>query len=148
MSSPVITLILLTLLYFTYAAVSKTLTAYEVLEVYGLPVGLLPSGVTSYTLNTNTGEFNVNLGDTCKLSIEGRDLKYTSTISGVISTNKLTKLKGVSIKLMLFWVDIAEVTRNGDELDFLVGNILAGFNIDNFEESPQCSSTRMSCHMK
>ncbi|KAI3693533.1 hypothetical protein L1987_76477 [Smallanthus sonchifolius] len=127
-----------TILLFTSAAISKTLTVYEVLEDYDFPVGLIPTGVTSYTMDTETGEFQVNLGYTCKLSIEGHDLKYKSTISGVISRDKLTKLKGVSIKLVLFWMDIVEVTRDGDELDFSVGTILARFNIDNFEESPAC----------
>ncbi|KAL9999649.1 hypothetical protein Hdeb2414_s0032g00710271 [Helianthus debilis subsp. tardiflorus] len=138
MASPIL---FLSLLLFTFG---KTLTVYQVLEDYDFPIGLLPSGITSYTLNTDTGELHVNLNATCNLSIGGYNLKYKSTISGLISTRKLTKLKGVSIKLVMFWVDILEVTRHGDELDFLVGKMLAGFNIDNFEESPQCTNTRIT----
>jgi hypothetical protein len=36
------------------------------------------------------------------------------------------------------WVDIVEVLRNGDDLEFSVGIAGAGFPIDNFEECPQC----------
>lgn len=42
------------------------------------------------------------------------------------------------MKLLFFWVDIIEVSRHGDSLDFSVGIAGAGFPIDNFEESPQC----------
>lgn len=42
------------------------------------------------------------------------------------------------MKLFFLWVDIVEVSRSGDTLDFSVGIAGAGFPIDNFEVSPQC----------
>ncbi|KAK3020860.1 hypothetical protein RJ639_045542 [Escallonia herrerae] len=116
-----------------------TPTAYEVLEDYDFPVGLLPKGVTGYELNTTTGKFEAYLNGTCSFSIDGYKLRYKSTISGVITTDKLKSLKGISVKVLLFWVNIVEVTRDDDdELDFSVGIASADFPVDNFDESPQC----------
>ncbi|CAI9300300.1 unnamed protein product [Lactuca saligna] len=142
MSSPasILPFLLHSLLLFTSTAlaVAETPTVYEALQDYDFPVGLLPTGVTSYTLNKDTGEFEVKLSDTCEFSVSGYDLKYKSTISGVISKDKLTKLKGVSVKVIIIWVDIVEVTRDSEDLDFSVGILSAGFDVDQFEESPEC----------
>ncbi|KAJ4719410.1 Protein of unknown function, DUF538 [Melia azedarach] len=114
-------------------------TAYEVLEDYNFPVGILPKGVLDYDLESSTGKFSAFFNGSCSFSLEGSyQLKYKSTIKGNISRGKLSSLEGVSVKLLFFWVDIIEVSRHGDSLDFSVGIAGAGFPIDNFEESPQC----------
>ncbi|KAJ7972980.1 Protein of unknown function, DUF538 [Quillaja saponaria] len=117
---------------------SNSLTAYDVLEQYDFPVGLLPKGVTGYELDTSTGKFKAYLNGSCSFKIESYDLKYKSTISGVISKDKLSNLKGISVKVLLFWVNIVTVTREDYELDFSVGIASADFAVDNFYESPSC----------
>lgn len=115
------------------------LSAYQVLQQYDFPMGILPKGVTSYELNRDTGEFAAHLNGTCKFSLEGSyTLEYKSTITGVISRDRLTNLKGVSVKILFFWVSIVEVVRDGNQLQFSVGIASASFPIDNFLESPQC----------
>ncbi|KAL7597861.1 uncharacterized protein At5g01610 [Lactuca sativa] len=137
MTSPVALLSFLLLsLPLLYSA--APLTAYEALEQYDFPAGLLPLGVTGYTLNEDTGEFEAYLSETCSYSVEGYDLKYKSTISGKISKDKITDLKGISVKVVFFWVNIVEVTRDGDELSLSVGILSASFDISGFIESPQC----------
>ncbi|KAL4588277.1 hypothetical protein LXL04_001160 [Taraxacum kok-saghyz] len=126
------------LLSFPLFSSTASLTAYEALEQYDFPAGLLPLGVTGYTLNEETGEFEAYLGETCSYSVEGYDLKYKSTISGKISKDKLTDLKGISVKVVFFWVNIVEVTRDGDDLYLSVGLLSASFDISGFIESPQC----------
>ncbi|PON65877.1 hypothetical protein PanWU01x14_113660 [Parasponia andersonii] len=115
------------------------LSAYQVLQQYDFPIGILPVGVTGYELNRDTGEFAAYLNGTCKFSLEGSyTLEYKSTITGVISKDRLKNLKGVSVKVLFFWLNIVEVVRDGDELQFSVGIASANFLIDNFVESPQC----------
>uniref|UniRef100_A0A5B7BXF8 DUF538 domain-containing protein n=1 Tax=Davidia involucrata TaxID=16924 RepID=A0A5B7BXF8_DAVIN len=115
------------------------LSAYEVLQQYDFPIGIIPKGVTGYDLNAATGEFSAYLNGTCSFSLENSyQLRYKSTIKGVISKDRLKKLKGVSVKVLLFWLDIVEVKRNGNDLEFSVGIVSATFPIDNFEECPQC----------
>ncbi|CAL5397292.1 unnamed protein product [Camellia sinensis] len=114
-------------------------TAYEVLERYYFPIGVLPKGVTGYDLDKSTGKFSAYLNGSCSFALEGSyQLNYKSTINGYISEGKLSKLEGVKVKLFFFWVDIVEVDRSGDDLEFSVGIASAGFSIDNFEECPQC----------
>ncbi|XP_073148372.1 uncharacterized protein At5g01610-like [Henckelia pumila] len=117
---------------------ANSLTVYQVLETYGFPVGLLPIGVTDYELDSSTGEFTVYLTKTCTFTIEGYELKYKTKITGTVSKNKISNLSGIQVKILLFWINIAEVTKNGDDIDFSVGIASADFPADNFEESPQC----------
>ncbi|KAB2616278.1 hypothetical protein D8674_022866 [Pyrus ussuriensis x Pyrus communis] len=104
------------------------LTVYEVLEEYDSPVGILPKGVVSYELDTSTGKFSVHLNSTCTFTIDSYKLKYKSTITGVITTDKISSLSGIQVR----------VTRSGDNLEFSVGIASAAFPIDNFYECPQC----------
>ncbi|KAJ0743475.1 hypothetical protein HanPI659440_Chr10g0376241 [Helianthus annuus] len=114
-------------------------TAYDVIESYGFPKGILPIGVTGYELDKSTGKFKAFFNDTCSFSLEGTyDLKYKSTIGGTISKGRLTNLTGVSVKVWLFWLNIVEVYVTDDELGFSVGIASAGFPIGNFEMCPQC----------
>ncbi|KAL7198978.1 hypothetical protein ACSBR2_021296 [Camellia fascicularis] len=115
-----------------------TLTAYQVLEQYGFPVGILPIGAKGYELDKSTGKFKAYLDETCTFTIQNYELKYKSTITGVISKGKLKNLKGISVKILFLWLNIGEVIRDDDELEFSVGIASADFPIESFGESPQC----------
>ncbi|KZV32347.1 hypothetical protein F511_03630 [Dorcoceras hygrometricum] len=114
------------------------LTVYEVLESYDFPVGLLPKGVTSYELDRSTGKFAVYLENTCSFTIQGYNLKYSTKVTGTISKKKIKSISGIQVKILFFWINIVEVTMDGDELYLSVGIASASFPVDNFEESPQC----------
>lgn len=114
-------------------------TVYEALRAYNFPEGILPKGVTGYELDESSGEFRADLNGSCSFSLEGSyQLSYKSTITGHISENRLTDLRGVSVKVLFFWVNILEVVRTGDDLFFSVGVASASFPLDNFFVSPQC----------
>ncbi|KAM1449565.1 hypothetical protein PS2_008205 [Malus domestica] len=114
-------------------------SAYEVLQEYGFPIGLLPKGVTGYEFDRESGNFKAYFDGACGFSIENSyQLRYKSTITGVLSKDRLKDLQGVSVKVLFFWLNIVEVVRDGDELEFSVGIASADFTIDNFVESPQC----------
>ncbi|KAL3649125.1 hypothetical protein CASFOL_005528 [Castilleja foliolosa] len=113
-------------------------TVYEVLLSYDFPAGLLPQGVISYELDYSTGKFSVYLNKSCSFTIQGYDLKYKSTITGTISKDKIKNLKGIQVKILFFWVNIVEVTKDDDDLEFSVGIASASFEVDNFYESPKC----------
>lgn len=114
-------------------------SAYEILQEYNFPVGLLPKGVLRYDLDKTTGKFSAYLNGSCGFSLEGSyQIKYKPTISGYISKGKLKQLGGVSVKVLFVWLNIVEISRSGDDLEFSVGIASADFPIDNFEECPQC----------
>ncbi|XP_022757953.1 uncharacterized protein LOC111305054 [Durio zibethinus] len=121
-----------------FASADEKLSAYQVLQKYNFPSGILPQGVVGYELNRDTGEFSAYLSGTCNFAIDSYELSYKSTIQGVISPGRITKLKGVSVKVLFFWVNIVEVIHDGDKMEFSVGIASANFPTDNFFESPQC----------
>ncbi|XP_042034574.1 uncharacterized protein LOC121780970 [Salvia splendens] len=93
-------------------------TAYEAIQAYGFPIGIVPIGVTHYDLDETTGKFNAYMNASCSFSLEGSyQLKYSSVISGFIRQNKLTDLSGVKVKVLFIWLSIVEVRRNADKLE-------------------------------
>uniref|UniRef100_A0A7N0T4G4 Uncharacterized protein n=1 Tax=Kalanchoe fedtschenkoi TaxID=63787 RepID=A0A7N0T4G4_KALFE len=121
------------------SAAANAQSAYELIEAFNLPKGLLPQGVTEYSLENETGKFSASFNGSCEFSLEGSyQLKYKSTIRGYIRNGQLSNLQGVSVKLFFFWADIVQVYRSGNSLEFSVGIASAGFPVDNFEESPRC----------
>lgn len=136
--SPMAILCLIFFCLISLETTSASLTAYEVLEEYDFPVGLLPKGVLGYKLDTSTGKFSVYLNGTCTFSIDSYELKYKSTITGVIAKDKLTSLSGIKVKILLLWLSIVKVTRDDDELEFSIGIASADFPVSSFEESPTC----------
>ncbi|KAE9618795.1 hypothetical protein Lal_00047235 [Lupinus albus] len=118
---------------------SSAPTAYDLLARYNFPEGVLPKGITGYELDESSGKFRAYLNGTCSFSLEGSyQLSYKPIISGRISQNRLTDLRGVSVKVLFLWLNIVEVVRDGDDLDFSVGIASASFSLDNFFVSPQC----------
>ncbi|KAJ4775870.1 hypothetical protein LUZ62_060127 [Rhynchospora pubera] len=121
------------------AASDSNLTAYQALQTFDFPVGILPVGALGYELDRSTGAFKAFLNGSCEFSIQSYyQLRYKSTIAGKISKDRLSNLSGVSVKILFLWLNIVEVSRDGDELYFSVGIASASFGIDNFYESPQC----------
>ncbi|XP_027363400.1 uncharacterized protein LOC113870977 [Abrus precatorius] len=114
-------------------------SAYEVLEGFHFPEGLLPKGVISYELDRSSGKFRIDFNTSCSFSLEGSyQLRYQSSITGFISDGRLTELRGISVKVLFFWLNILEVNRIDDDLEFSVGVASASFSLDNFFVSPQC----------
>ncbi|KAJ6794331.1 Uncharacterized protein M6B38_231985 [Iris pallida] len=84
-------------------------------------------------------KFAVRFNSTCSFSLQGSyQIRYQPTVTGRISDGRLRDLKGVSVKILFVWVNIVEVDRNGDQLEFSVGIASADFPVENFDECPQC----------
>ncbi|PWA94835.1 hypothetical protein CTI12_AA016580 (mitochondrion) [Artemisia annua] len=92
-------------------------SAYEVLQRYNLPIGVLPKGVAGYNLDPNSGQFSVNFTDGCDVNEGGYHLKYGPTITGVITQNNLGRIGGVKVKVPVFrWLSIRNIYRDQDTL--------------------------------
>lgn len=132
-----LTLVSLTIAPFALVS-SESLSAYNILQIYGLPAGLLPEGVAGYDLNPNTGEFKAYLNRDCRFTIESRSIKYGPVIEGTISNGRLGNLEGVKVRVLFFWVGIKEIVREGDNIKITSGIASAEFPVQDFNSSPIC----------
>ncbi|KAH0456457.1 hypothetical protein IEQ34_014364 [Dendrobium chrysotoxum] len=132
-------LLFLLTLHLPLSLSSDSPSAYQVLEGFGFPKGILPEGVTSYQLDDDGG-FQVLLSCDCELRVEdsGYLLKYGKKITGKVKSGQLKELNGVSVKVVMIWFGINEVVRRGTDLYFYVGPLSASFPSSNFEECPKC----------
>ncbi|KAF0922666.1 hypothetical protein E2562_001064 [Oryza meyeriana var. granulata] len=116
-------------------------SAYEMLERFGFPRGILPEGVTGYTLRPSDGAFQVFLGTKeCEFEVDGGyQLTYQRRISGKVAGGSIRDLQGVTVKIfMMNWGIDRVVMVDAGHLMFYVGPLSQAFPADNFEESPQC----------
>ncbi|XP_010245552.1 PREDICTED: uncharacterized protein LOC104589038 [Nelumbo nucifera] len=112
-------------------------TAYEMLEKFNFPKGILPEGVKGYVLHDDN-RFEVFLDGDCEFEVEGYSLYYKSKITGTVGFGSLKDLDGVTVKVLFMWLGITEVNRGNGNIDFYVGPLSASFPLYNFDVSPRC----------
>lgn len=131
--------IFLSLLLSNTQTVDESPSAYEMLEKYNFPKGMLPEGVTGYLLQPD-GYFEVYFKSDCEFKVAKKYLAwYDNKISGYIDMGKLKNLNGISVKILFVWIGVTEVDRASEtEIDFYLGPISASFGVSSFEDSPKC----------
>ncbi|XP_044483459.1 uncharacterized protein LOC123209454 isoform X2 [Mangifera indica] len=114
-------------------------TVYELLPKYGLPSGLLPATVASYTLNDD-GSFVLELSSTCYIQFDYL-VYYDKTITGKLSYGGITDLNGIQVQRFLFWFDVDEIKVDvppSDSIYFQVGLINKKLDVDQFKTVHPC----------
>ncbi|OVA18808.1 Protein of unknown function DUF538 [Macleaya cordata] len=114
---------------------------YEVLKSHGLPIGLLPKGVTEFSLDEN-GRFEVHLDQACNAKFENI-VHYDRNVSGTLSYGQIRALSGISAQELFLWFPV-----NGIRVDipssgliyFDVGVIYKQFSLSLFETPPDCTA--------
>ncbi|XP_062182041.1 uncharacterized protein LOC133886311 [Phragmites australis] len=113
-------------------------TAYEMVERYDFPRGILPEGVTGYVLRPN-GSFEVYLPGDCDLSAANMQVHYSSCIAGNVQNRSIHGLEGVKVKMLFAWIGIDQVDRTEERIQFHAGMVSKLFPVDSFANSPQCN---------
>jgi hypothetical protein len=126
------------------APVAAQPSAYEMLEGFGFPRGILPEGVTGYTYRPSDGAFEVFMGGDCEFEVDGGyRLTYRRRIYGNVEGGSIRNLGGVSVRMFLFnWGIDRVVMEDAAHLVFYVGPLSQAFPADNFGQSPQCRRRR------
>lgn len=119
-------------------------TAHSVLKTSGLPVGLLPAAVRSYSLNRTSGDFSVELGGSCRFLLPPDNYlaSYSRRISGRLVDGRISELDGVRVWAFFKWWSITGIRARGENLVFEVGGITAKYPAKNFDESPVCEGQK------
>ena len=122
----------------TATAIGANPTAYEMIERYDFPRGILPQGVHDYELQLD-GSFEVHFSGECSFRIAGYDIHYSSRIAGHIQNDTISGLEGVKVKIWIPLISIREVRRDGNELRLHAGAVSKSFLVDVFSTSPRCN---------
>ncbi|KAK1409875.1 hypothetical protein QVD17_36404 [Tagetes erecta] len=143
------TLILLTLL--TVITSTSSLsddppTVYDMLQKYGLPIGLLPDSVKSYSLSPDDGTFVVELDKPCYIQFDYL-VYYDTKITGKVNVGSITDLDGIQVKKLFFWFDVDEIRVDlptSDNIYFTVGILNKKLDINQFETIHSCSDNALA----
>ncbi|KAF7819843.1 hypothetical protein G2W53_025298 [Senna tora] len=115
--------------------------AHTELTNYGFPVGLLPAAtVLGYAVNQTSGDFSVQLGGACKITLppDNYVATYSKKITGKIVQGKIAELNGIRVRALFKWWSITGIRSSGDDIVFEVGMVTAKYPSKNFNESPAC----------
>lgn len=85
---------------------------------HGLPEGLLPAGVVSASFAGDV--FEVRYAAATERTVEGERVWYGAVVSGRMTTGRISGLRGVKVKRVL-WVPVTALSVDGDDLVFAVG---------------------------
>ncbi|CAL0309685.1 unnamed protein product [Lupinus luteus] len=85
------------------------LSPYGFIGQFNIPRGILPRGATSYTFDNFTGQFTINLKEACTYKMQTFAVKFNTTITGIITKNNMSSLKGVQVRVA-FWINIRKVS--------------------------------------
>ncbi|KAJ6392699.1 hypothetical protein OIU77_022234 [Salix suchowensis] len=113
---------------------------HDLLPQYGLPRGLLPDNVESFTLPSSDGSFEVKLKTTCYVHFDDV-VYYDKVIKGKMSYGSVHEVSGIQAKKLFVWLPVTGIeVSKADEgmVSFFVGPISEELPAKQFEDVPVC----------
>ncbi|XP_047313834.1 uncharacterized protein LOC124917434 [Impatiens glandulifera] len=132
---------------FTIAASSSTNgpTVYQVFPKFGLPTGLLPNSVKSYSLSPD-GEFVIEMEYPCFIRFEYL-VYYETKITGKLKYGSISDLKGIQVQRFLLWFDVDVIRVDlplSDSIYFQIGMINKRLEINQFKTVHTCTRKELA----
>ncbi|KAJ6793348.1 uncharacterized protein M6B38_113885 [Iris pallida] len=128
----------------TSSSSSSNSTIYDLLPKYGLPPGLLPDNVQSFSLSQN-GRFSVQLQSRCQIEFDYL-VSYDADISGTLKYGSIRDLKGVHARKFLIWFDVDAIKVDlppSDYVYFEVGWITKKLDAEQFRTVHSCEKNEL-----
>jgi hypothetical protein len=127
----------------TASAASLSGAANDLLPKYGLPKGLIPDSVTSYSFDEATGAFEIHLASTCYVHFGSHLVYYERTITGKLSRGAISDLSGVQAKKLFLWVYVTGMVAHPDQgtIEFQAGFVSESLSASMFDEVRTCGSS-------
>ena len=137
-------LIAAVLAYFSLAAAASAgglaiADVHDLLPLYGLPKGLLPDNVNSYSLSADDGDFEIELDSTCYVHFS-KLVYYDKKIKGKLSYGKVSGVSGIQAKKGFLWVSVSGIVAHpsSDTVEFQVGFLSEELPVSEFEKIHTC----------
>ncbi|XVF47490.1 hypothetical protein PTKIN_Ptkin03bG0113200 [Pterospermum kingtungense] len=121
--------------------ISSTSDVHDLLPEYGLPRGILPNNVKSYTLSASR-EFTVELGSSCYVQFDDQLVYYEKKIGGKLSYGAVHDASGIQAKKLFLWLPVTGIEADQDSgmVHFFVGALSKTLPAKQFEDIPVCKS--------
>ena len=117
-------------------------TIHQLLKDHGLPGGLLPRGVQSYTLDESTGLLQARLSAPCYAKYDNGDLAYFDTmVRGNLSKGALRGVEGLAQEELFVWLPVKGILVAGEQpgvIVFDIGYAHKSLSRSLFEDPPDC----------
>jgi hypothetical protein len=117
--------------------------ANDLLPKYGLPKGLIPDAVASYTFDEATGDFEIHIAGTCYIRFGDHLVYFDKTIRGRLSQGQITNLSGIQAKKLFLWVSVSGIVAHPKEgtLEFQVGFVSEELSASLFDKVRSCGAS-------
>ncbi|XP_031267958.1 uncharacterized protein LOC116126394 [Pistacia vera] len=139
---PLLLLSFLTLSMATATAADDE-SIYQILKAHGLPMGLLPKGISQFSFD-NRGRFEVFLDQACNAKFES-ELHYDRNVSGTLSYGQIGSLSGISAQELFLWFPVKAIRvdiPSSGLIYFDVGVVFKQFSLSLFETPRDCMAVR------
>ncbi|KAK8565130.1 hypothetical protein V6N12_058705 [Hibiscus sabdariffa] len=136
---PLIPSFFLPILFIAVLVNGNNHSIYGILKDHGLPMGLLPKGITRFDFD-NTGRFEVHLDQACNAQFESL-LHYDMNVSGTLSYGKIGELSGISAQELFLWFQVKGVwvdVPSSGVIHFDVGLVYKQYPLSMFETPKDC----------
>ncbi|XAR53721.1 hypothetical protein NMG60_11022377 [Bertholletia excelsa] len=133
-------------LYATFLCLSLLLpfnqstSLHDLLRSRGLPPGLFPETVRSYSLGTDGRSLQVMMDEPCVAKFETRVL-FESVVRANLSYGGLTGVEGLSQEELFLWLPVKDIIVSDPSsglILFDIGVAHKQFSLSLFEEPPVC----------
>ncbi|XP_020591345.1 uncharacterized protein LOC110032159 [Phalaenopsis equestris] len=108
MAKPYFLRILLGFVLFFSVPAADGGSIHDLLRDHGLPAGLLPTAVSSYNLDQDTGVLEAHLDRPCYAKYDGL-VFFNETVRGNLSFGGLRGLVGLSQEELFLWLPVKEI---------------------------------------
>ncbi|KAG0477261.1 hypothetical protein HPP92_014102 [Vanilla planifolia] len=142
MSSKIILLLLLsTAALLVASAGERDGSIHDLLREHGLPPGLLPKTVESYTLNRSTGFLEVQLDRPCYAKYDSLAF-FDQVVRGNLSYGQLRSVVGLEQEELFLWLPVRGILVSDPSsgvILFDIGVARKQLSLSLFETPPDCS---------
>ncbi|CAN8301904.1 unnamed protein product [Cochlearia groenlandica] len=132
-------MILLFLLSFSLSSPSPPPSIHDVLRSKGLPAGLLPQEVDSYTLYDD-GRLEVRLAAPCLAELDTM-VHFDTVVRANISYGSLVGVQGLSQVELFLWFSVKDIVVKNHSSGVIIFDIGVAFkqlSLSIFEDPPKC----------
>ncbi|KAK4741646.1 hypothetical protein SAY87_025234 [Trapa incisa] len=115
---------------------------YDHLRMYGLPAGILPKGITEFSVEPSNGRFRVKLPQPCNAKFENQ-VHYDLNVTGTLSPGKVGELSGVLAQDLFLWFPVKDIhvdLPSSGLIYFDVGVVNKQFSLSLFESPRDCAA--------